>query len=309
MTDLYNALDEYLRLRRALGFKLRQHETSLKDFIRYLDRRGATRLTTEQAVAWATAPDHVHPDTWKRRLSIIRGFARYLQTMDPDTEVPGTDFLAYRYHRPVPFLYTEEEIRALIRATNDLTPRFRALTYQTLLGLLASTGMRVGEALRLNQSDVDVIARQLTIQFTKFGKSRILPLHPTVMAALAAYRTHRNAYAARWPATDSFFISIRGSRLLDPSVHLTFRRLVTVVGLSPRDGSGLPRIHGLRHSFTVATLRDWYATGQPVASQLPLLSAYLGHVNPVSTYWYIQTDPELLRHAMEQGERIPTVRP
>ena len=203
----------------------------------------------------------------------------------------------------------EEEILALIRATNDLTPRFRALTYQTLLGLLASTGMRVGEALRLNQSDVDVIARQLTIQFTKFGKSRILPLHPTVMAALAAYRTHRNAYAARWPATDSFFISIRGSRLLDPSVHLTFRRLVTVVGLSPRDGSGLPRIHGLRHSFTVATLRDWYATGQPVASQLPLLSAYLGHVNPVSTYWYIQTDPELLRHAMEQGERIPTVRP
>lgn len=309
MIDVRHAIDDYLRLRRALGFKLRQHETALRDFARYLDRQGGPGMTTELAVAWATAPEHAHPYTWKRRLSIIRGFARYLQSLDPDTDVPSADHLAARYQRPIPFIYTQDEIRALIRAAGELTPEFRAITYQTLLGLLASTGMRVGEALRLNRADVDVHAQHLTIRSTKFGKSRIVPLHATVMEALVAYGGRRGEYMTRWPITDSFFVSIRGTRLLDPPVHRTFRRLVTGVGLSPRAGSGIPRIHDLRHSFTVATLRDWYATGQPVASQLPLLSAYLGHVNPVSTYWYLQTDPTLLRLAMERADRIPTVRP
>lgn len=164
--------------------------------------------------------------------------------------------------------------------------------------------MRLGEALRLNQSDVSASEQELTIRFTKFGKSRIVPIHATVTDALEAYRVQRNTYARRWIPTESFFLSLRGTRLLDVRVHKTFRALVDNVGLAPRAGSGVARVHGLRHTFAVATLRDWYATGQPVASQLPLLSAYLGHVNPASTYWYWQTTPELLRLAMEYGPLV-----
>ncbi len=304
MTNLYAAMQQYVAVRRALGFKLRQHEGLLRDFAQFMEDRRQTTITIDLAVAWATAPILDHPYTWKRRLSVIRNFARYFQTLDPATEVPPSDHLAYRYQRPVPFLYTDDEIRALIGAAADLFPSFRAVTYQTLIGLLAATGMRLGEALRLNLSDVSGSAHELTIRFTKFGKSRIVPVHPTVADALEVYRRHRNTYAHRRPPTESFFLSLRGTRLHDGVVHKTFRVLVREVGLAPRAGSGVARIHGLRHTFTVATIRDWYATGQPVASQLPLLSAYLGHVNPVSTYWYLQTTPELLRLALEHGPQV-----
>jgi len=304
MTNLHAGMQQYLAVRRALGFKLRQHEGLLRDFAQFMEDRRQTTITIDLAVAWATAPILDHPYTWKRRLSVIRNFARYFQTIDPATEVPRSDHLAYRYQRPVPFLYTDDEIRSLIGAAADLFPSFRAVTYQTLIGLLAATGMRLGEALRLNLSDVSGSAQELTIRFTKFGKSRIVPVHPTVADALAVYRRHRNTYAYRRPPTESFFLSLRGTRLHEVVVHKTFRVLVREVGLAPRAGSGVARIHGLRHTFTVATIRDWYATGQPVASQLPLLSAYLGHVNPVSTYWYLQTTPELLRLALEHGPQV-----
>ena len=304
MTEMHAGVQQYLDVRRALGFKLRQHEGLLRDFARFMDNRGQTMITIDLAVAWATAPTTDHPYTWKRRLSVVRNFARYFQNLDPATEVPPADYLAYRYQRPVPFLYTDDEVRALIGAAAGLVPSFRAVTYQTLIGLLAATGIRLGEALRLNLSDVSISERELTIRFTKFGKSRIVPVHPTVADALEVYRRHRNTYAHGRPPTESFFLSLRGTRLLDVMVHKTFRALVDKVGLVPRAGSGAVRVHGLRHTFTVATIRDWYPTGQPVASQLPLLSAYLGHVNPVSTYWYLQTTPELLRLAMEHGSQV-----
>ena len=304
MTDLHAAVQQYLDVRRALGFKLRQHEGLLRDFVQFMDNRGQTMITIDLAVAWATAPTTDHPYTWKRRLSIIRNFARYVQTLDPATEVPPADYLAYRYQRPVLFLYTDDEIRALMGAAASLLPSFRAMTYQTLIGLLATTGMRLGEALRLNQSDVSARDQEITIRFTKFGKSRVVPVHPTVADALEVYRRHRNTYAQGRPPSESFFLSLRGTRLLDVMVHKTFGALVDHVGLAPRAGSGAVRLHGFRHTFTVATIRDCYATGQPVASQLPLLSAYLGHVNPVSTYWYVQTTPELLCLAMEHGSHV-----
>lgn len=304
MTDLRAAIQQYLEVRRALGFTLRQHEGLLRDFAQFMEAHGQSTITVVQAVAWATAPITDDPYTWKRRLGVIRNFARYFQSFDPATEVPSADHLAYRYQRPIPFLYTNDEIRALIRGAGGLLPGFRAATYQTLIGLLAATGMRLGEALRLNQSDVSASEQELTIRFTKFGKSRIVPIHATVTDALEAYRVQRNSYARRWTPTESFFLSLRGTRLLDVMVHKTFRALVDNVGLAPRAGSGVARVHGLRHTFAVATLRDWYATGQPVASQLPLLSAYLGHVNPASTYWYLQTTPELLRLAMEYGPLV-----
>ena len=308
MTNFRELVHEYIDLRRSLGFKLREHEGLLNGFARYLEQAGAVTLTNDLASSWAMKPYKAHPYTWKKRLSVARGFARYLQTLDPKTEVPAADLLAYRYQRPVPYIYTEDEIRAILSAASNLKPQLRAETYRTLLGLLAVTGMRLGEALRLDRSDVDIFTGRLTIRLTKFSKSREIPLHPTTTKALAEYAQQRDRLYTRPTSDSSFFISTRGTRLIDVVVHHVFRQLITEVGLSPRAGSGVPRIHGLRHTFTVTTLRDWYRAEQSPSGKLPLLSAYLGHVNPASTYWYLQTDAELLRLAAERLEHVPGVK-
>ncbi|MCL6444657.1 MAG: tyrosine-type recombinase/integrase [Alicyclobacillus sp.] len=307
MTDFRELAREYIVLRRSFGFKLRQHEKLLVDFARYMEDIGATVLTSELACTWATRPAEVQSCTWNKRLSVVRGFARYLQAIDPETEVPPADLLANRYQRPVPYIYTDEELRAIISAAGKLKPQFRAETYRTLLGLLAVTGMRLGETLRLDRSDVDLVTGRLIIRLTKFSKSRELPLHPTTTKALAAYAAQRDRLYPLPALNPSFFISTRGTRLIDAVVRHVFRKLITDVGLCPRAGSGVPRIHDLRHTFTVTTLRDWYRAEQPASEKLPLLSAYLGHVNPVSTYWYLQTDAELLRLAAERLENVPGV--
>lgn len=306
MTNFREHAGSYIALRRSLGFKLRLHEILLNGLCGYLERTDARALTSEFAVAWAMEPIGVHPYTWKKRLSVVRGFARYLQTFDPETEVPPADLLAYRYHRPVPFIYSEDEIQAVMSATATLKPQFRAHTYRTLLGLLAVTGMRLCEALQLDRDDVDLASGTLTIHLTKFSKSRELPLHLSTTQALAAYAQQRDRFYPSAAPNPSFFVSTRGTRLIDAVVHRVFRTLITDTGLQPRAGSGAPRIHDLRHTFTVTTLRDWYRAEQP-SGKLPLLSAYLGHVNPASTYWYLQTDAELLRLAAERLEYVPGV--
>lgn len=306
MTNFRELAHEYIALRRSLGYKLRQHEGLLNSFSCHLEQASAVTLTNDLAISWATSPSGVQPFTWKKRLSVIRGFARYLQTLDQHTEVPAADLLAYRYQRPVPYIYTEDEIRAILSAVSNLKPAFMAETYRTLFGLLAVTGMRLGEALRLNQADVDLVSGSLVIQLTKFSKSRELVLHPTTTNALSRYAEQREQ---RYPsaASSGFFLSTRGTRLIDVRVHRVFRQVIDNLGLLPRGGSGVPRIHDLRHTFTVTTLRDWYRAEQSPSGKLPFLSAYLGHVDPVSTYWYLQTDAELLRLAAERLEYVPGV--
>ena len=283
-------IDDYLTLRRALGFKLAGQDRLLADFLDHLQHAGASTITTEAAVAWATKPATVQPIRWRARLCVVRGFARYLRAVDPTVEVPAVDLLPHRHHRPTPYLFSPAGITALLAATSQIRSPLLAATYHALFGLLAATGMRVGEVIGLDDADVDLITGLLTVRETKFGKSRQLPVHPTTVAALRSYVHQRDRLCHRPTTTrTSFFTSTVGTRLVYPNVASTFRRLVMSAGIGPG-----PRIHDLRHSFAVSTLLCWYRDGGDVQARLPLLSTYLGHSHPHSTYWYLQAAPELL---------------
>ena len=299
MSDLRQAVTDYLAIRRALGFQLRGYDRLLGDLVDDLQRAEASTLTIERAVAWACKPAGAQPFRWKTRLSIARGFARYLQTIDPGAQVPPSNLLAYRRARPAPFLYSAAELDALLEATDTLRSPLRAATYRTLLGLLAVTGMRVGEAIALDRDDVDLREGQLAIREAKQA-TRQLPLHPTTVAALHAYAHLRDQSrpAAKAP---SFFVSTTGTRLIYECVRATFIKLRRIAGLDRSSGQG-PRIHDLRHSFAVQTLLGWHRAGIDVGAQLPLLSTWLGHRHPASTYYYLQAAPELLALA---AERLP----
>ena len=301
MNSLYQQVEDYLSVRRALGFKLVAHGNLLVDFVDQLDQTGTPALTIEAALAWATKPQGVQPYRWKQRLTVIRGFAIYLNALDPATEVPPADLLAYRRQRPTPYLFSDADIAALLAAAGDLGNAPRAATYRTLFGLIAATGMRCGEALALDRDDVDLDTGVLTIRLTKFNKSRRVPLHRSTLAAVRGHLDERDRLYPR-PVQPSLFVSTTGTRLADRRVRAVFADLVDQSGLKPRFGSGRPTIHSLRHSFAVATLLDWYRDGADVASRMPLLSAYLGHVSPASTYWYLQATPELLSLAAQRLE-------
>jgi integrase len=302
MSELRQALADYVAIRHALGFQLRGYDRLLDDLVEDLTRAEATTLTTELAVAWATKPADAQPFRWKTRLSVARGFARYLQTLDPAAQVPPSDPLAYRRARPAPYLYSAAETDALLAATDTLRPALRAATYRTLLGLLAVTGMRVGEAIALDRDDVDLCELRLTIPAGKHT-ARQLPLHPSTAGALDAYARRRDRLCPA-PQAPSFFLSTAGTRVIYECVRETFVKLRRVAGLD-RAARRSPRIHDLRHSFAVHTLLDWHRAGVDVAGRLPLLSAWLGHRHPASTYYYLQAAPELLALA---AERLPDLR-
>ena len=285
MNSLSEEAADYLMIRRPLGFKLRGHDRLLADFFAFLESTGNQTITTEAALAWATAPAELSLIRWSQRLCAVRGFARHLHGLDPTIQVPPVDLLTCRRERPTPYLYTEHDIARLVVAATSLRPALRAATYQTLFGLLASTGMRVGEAIHLDRADVDLNAGVLDINDAKFRKHRRLPLHRSTVAALSEYVQVRDELCRR-PKEPSFFVSIRGTRLLDETVHEAFQQLLHPLCLTAQPGTGGPRIHALRHTFAVATLREWYRSGADMTGKLPVLSAYLGHADPVSTYWY-----------------------
>jgi integrase len=293
---------DYLSIRRALGYKLDTHGRLLADFVSYLDRAGHTTVTTGPALAWATRPTHATPAWWAARLSMVRQFAAYAATLDPATQVPPTDLLPHRTRRITPDLYSDAEISALLSAAAGLRAPFRAATYSTLFGLLAVTGMRVGEALRLGRDDLDDRAGLLAVKQTKFNKSRLLPLQPSVVNALTSYAHQRDRLHPR-PKTATFFVSTVGAQLIYNNVRVVFGQLTTDAAIWT-SRARRPRIHGLRHSFAVATLLDWYQAGVDVDARLPLLSAYLGHVDPAATYWYLQAAPALLALAAQRLDAI-----
>jgi integrase len=297
-TDLRQAARDYVALRRALGYQLRGYDRYLDDLVSDLERDGAATLTIELAVAWATKPADLPPFRWKVRLGIARGFARYLQTLEPATQVPPTNLLAFRRSRPAPYLYNQSEIHALLDATNTLTPALRAATYRALLGLLAVTGMRVGEALALDRENVDLRERRLVVRHAK-GGGRQLPLHPSTARELVSNTRLRNQVCPA-PKTPSFFVSTVGTRPIYECVRETFTGLRAITGLNTR--RPIPRIHDLRHGFAVETLLGWHRTGVDVAGRLPLLGAWMGHRHPASTYYYLQAAPELLALA---AQRLP----
>jgi integrase/recombinase XerD len=302
MRSMSQAVDDYLALRRALGFKLTRHGRLLPDLIAYLDAAGETTVSTRLALEWATQPAG-HPQEWAVRLSIARGFARYLRALDGRAEVPPADLLPRCRRRPAPYLYSDVEIAALLAATETLRFPLTRATYRTLIGLLAVSGMRVGEAIGLDRSDVDPAAGCVTVRGGKPGASRELPQHDSTLRALEEYCRVRDQ---RWPCPSSpaFFLSTAGTRLFYANVYKTFRGLLAEAGLRPRvGGDGGPRIHSLRHTFAVSTLSDGYRADVDVPALMPRLASYLGHAAPACSYWYLQATPELLQLAAERLER------
>lgn len=299
MSRLGHLADEYLQTRRALGYKLASQGRVLRGFVRYLDDRGDSRITVEAALAFATQPAGARPIWWTRRLSVVRGFAAFVQTIDPDTEVPPNSLLARGVSRAVPYLYSASQVAALMATARRLGTPLLAATYETLIGLLAVTGIRVGEAIALNRDDVDLARGVLTIGSGKFGKARMVPVHPSTVQALETYAGRRDEMRPRC-AAPSFFVSTVGTRLTYNTVRVTFARLARQAGVEATSQRCHPRLHDFRHRFAVQTLLGWYRSQDDVAARLPLLSTYLGHVKPQSTYWYLSATPDLLALAADR---------
>jgi integrase len=306
MSMLRAALEDYLRIRRRLGFAMPQDGRLLEGFVEFLERAGAQRITTDLALAWARIPVNAHPHTWRQRLTVARGFARHLATIDPASEVPSIDLLPGHRPRIAPYIYSNEEIASLMAAARELKPPLRAARHETLIGLLAVTGMRPGEALALDRQDLDLTRGVVHVRAGKQNKQREVPLHGSTVSALRAYAGQRDA---RFPSasTPAFFISARGRRMARAELNQTFTRLIGEVGLEGRGARARPRPHDLRHAFAVHTLLDWYRTGEDVDRRMPLLSTFLGHADPASTYWYLEAVPELLELIGRRLQQLPGV--
>lgn len=293
MSALSEAAEEYLQLRRSLSHDLADAHRLLPRFVAYLDATGATTVTIEAALAWAQPPD-VDPATSvsPRRMTVARGFARHLAGIDARTEIPPLGLIPSRQRWRPPFIYSPGDLSALMAGARSIRWRLPAATHETVIGLLAATGRRVGEAIRLDRGDVDWADGVLFIRKSKFGKSRQVPVLPCTLRALERYAEVRDGLCHR-PATPSFFVSVRSTRLIYAVVQQVFRRLCDTAGVGAGSETR-PRVHDLRHTFAVATLLGWYRAGDDVEARLPTLSTYLGHRDPRSTYWYLSAAPELL---------------
>jgi integrase/recombinase XerD len=302
MTALAQHVEDYLAVRHALGFKLRTERRMLAEFAVFMESVRQSTVTVDAALQWATMPAGVGHAYLAQRMRAVRGFARYLHGIDPATEVPPLELLPARRHRPTPHIYTQQEIAALMDAARTLRPALRATTIETLIGLLACTGLRVSEAFALDRTDIDATDRLLRIRDSKYGKSREILIHDSTLAALHAYLARRDELR---PTGDPIcvFVSSWGARLNHNAMHPAFDRIRRAAGVIGHSPGRWPRAHDLRHTFAVNTLLDWYRAGDDVAAKLPLLSTYLGHVDPAATYWYLSAVPELLGLAAERLER------
>lgn len=294
MTALADHAEEYLRLRRALGHKLDDAHRLLPRFVAYLDAIGAGTVTVETALAWVRRPDaDPASSVWMRRMTVARGFARHMAGVDPSTEIPPLGLVTFRQRRRRPFIYSNADVAALMAHARDTIPTpLRAATIETLIGLLAATGMRVGEAIRLERADLMWADAFIVVRDTKFGKSRLVPLDPSTIAALGVYAKQRDRLQPH-PASPRFFVSTVGTALRHSDISRTFRKLIDATGVGA-EAANRPRIHDVRHTFAVRTLIRWYRDGHDVQARLPRLATFLGHRDPISTYWYLSAVPELL---------------
>ena len=312
MNTLRQAVQEYLAMRRNLGFKLQSAGPALLDFVSFLKQHRASYITLRLALTWATQPSGEQPGARAaQRLSFVRLFARYRSATDPRTQIPPAGLLPFRPKRAQPYLYSDKEIQQLLRATlhMPLSPRHRkrcALlprVYYCLFGLLSVSGLRLGEARNLRLQDVDLKAGVLTIRGAKFGKDRLVPLHASTRRVLADYIARRQRHWEGRPVSSYLFVSSWGNRLDNAQIHRAFYAVSRQIGLRGATDSHGPRLHDLRHRFATTTLVNWYRSNQEPERRLPLLSAFLGHVHVSDTQWYLNASPELMREAMSRLER------
>jgi len=307
VSDLQQQLEQYLAIRRAVGFAMSTEQRLLTDFVTSLTAEGLeVPVRALKAVQWAcNSARHCQPAAQSHRLSVARGFLRYLRATFRDTEVPGTHLLASPT-RPAPHIYTDTEMGLLLDGAKQLLrPRhgLRPRTMVTLIGLLSSTGLRAGEALRLRLANVDlsIDPPRLNVQQTKFRKSRLVPLHRSTAEALTEYATHRRRVRDD-TLCERFFVSDKGEPLPYRTVSCSFVALARRVGIRGPVGERGPCLHHLRHTFAVNRLIAWYRDGQDVYARIPELSVYLGHARPQNTYWYLTATSELLELAAQRFE-------
>lgn len=302
MSSLGQALSDYLTLRQGLGHQMADAARLLPSLVSFLEQQNLSTVTIDAALQWCQQPTLVGGVTVApRRMTAARGFARYLAGIDPATEIPPVGLVPLRHQRPTPFLYSDTDITTLLAAARALGPESRGLTYYTLLGLLAATGMRIGEAITLDLGDVDHEQAVLLIRESKFGKSRLVPLQPSTMTVLGDYLQARTGFR-RVRREPSLFVGRTGKRLIYQVVSSTFRQLLVDTGVGA-DAPRLPRLHDIRHRFAIVTLLGWYRSDEPVQPKLPVLSTYLGHREPASTYWYLSAAPELLTLAAARRDQ------
>lgn len=298
MTSLSTHLENYLTLRRQLGFKLRAAGILLSTFVRFAERRRASVISTKLALEWATELPHIQPTQKARRLAVVRCFACYLSAIEPRTEIPPKRLLGRQFRRRQPFLYRPEDIARLVDIAGQMygDSPIKAATLATVIGLMAVTGMRVGEVIDLNSSDVDLSQGVITVRRTKGDRTRLVPLASSTQHVLEQYATLRDQKLPRRHCSN-FFVSARGNPLVHGTVHRNFILVACQAGLLTPGERRRPRLHDLRHHFCIQTLLRWYRTNENVEARLPELSTYLGHGHVEGTYWYLSAVPELLQLA------------
>ena len=299
MKTLSDLLQDYLAMRRGLGFQLKSAGTALLSFIEYMEKCDAPYITNELALSWVTQSKNVKANHLTNRLGFVRGFAKYCRAIDQCSQIPPSELLPSRKERTSPYLFSDADLGQLLQRSleQDGSAVATNSTIHCILSLLSVTGLRISEALRLDVSDFDATEGILHIQDSKFGKSRLLPLHPSGINLLAQY------LLSRPNTSDTFgsipmFCSTNGKRMLYDTIYRKFRRLSSDFPDQP--GRRRPRLHDLRHRFVVKTLLNWYRTGADVQQLLPVLSTYMGHVEVRDTYWYISACPELMEAAKQR---------
>lgn len=298
-------LDHYLSVRRSLGYDLRTDERILRRFARFAEEEGALRIDTALVLRWDASLPDVGTSTRSARFGKVRLFVQWLSGIDPAHDVPPRGLLPDRYVRQRPYIYSDAEIASIIAAAKALPSIYglRALTCSTLFGLIAVTGLRISEALALDDDDLDAGDAVLCVRRGKLGRERLLPLDPSVVTRLSAYAAERDRLLGT--AAPALFVTEKGTRLTDCCARYNFAQVCQQIGLRAdqrygRHGRG-PRIHDLRHSFAVRTMIGWYRTGKDPAREMIRLTTYLGHTDPSHTFWYLEAVPELLDLAMTRA--------
>lgn len=307
MITLRKYLTDYLLMRRAMGFQLYRPGKALHKFVKFAEQKHSRVITVALALQWAKLPENAQPSTWALRLGWVRGFANYCHTIDTRNEVLPAGLLPYNCPRKQPYIYNQTEIQKMLNATENLNvfgmQPLRRHTYRTFFGLIAVTGMRISEARLLDDNDININKSLIIISNTKFGKSRMLPLHATTCTVLQRYRELRNRKFTQIHAS-AFFVNEQGMRLSESSIRSAFHQILQFSGIQTPPNGRRPRIHDLRHSFAVWTLRNWYRKNYNIQAWLPRLSTYLGHTHVNDTYWYLTAIPDLLSTAARRLDYI-----
>jgi integrase/recombinase XerD len=308
--EVATLMADYVALRRRLGYRSPSQERALRAFARYLDQSGhAEPVPLERSLDWATSTASTDPCNPARRLAAVRGFLRHLSAMDGATAVPPPGLLGPVGHRTPPHVYSDREIGDLLQAAAGLPPvgGLRPHCYATLFGLIACTGLRIGEALTLTCADVDLTGGVLTVRAGKRDRTRMVPLHPSALPPLRDYAAERSRRFGPPDAGAAFFRTDRSDKISYNAANHTFTMLRRQLQWTGTGRTRAPRVHDLRHRMVVRRIQSWHSQGVDVDAKLPVLATYLGHVDVRDVYWYLTAVPELMSVVADRFEAFASL--